>query len=39
MSIEEEQPNGTIIGSFKAMDEDIGENGAISYFITGKSKL
>ncbi|XP_037949446.1 cadherin-23 [Teleopsis dalmanni] len=32
-SVVEEQPEGTIIGNFSAIDEDIGENAAIDYVI------
>lgn len=31
MSVEEEQPPGTIVGFLQAIDEDINENGAIDY--------
>ncbi|XP_013100309.1 cadherin-23 [Stomoxys calcitrans] len=30
----EEEPEGTIVGNFSAIDEDIGENAAIDYIIT-----
>lgn len=33
MSISEEQPIGTTVGYLQAIDEDIGENGAIDYII------
>lgn len=33
MSVLEEQPPGTIVGYFNAIDEDINENGAIDYVI------
>ncbi|XP_075160515.1 cadherin 74A [Haematobia irritans] len=34
MSVLEEQPKGTVVGNFSAIDEDIGENAAIDYVIT-----
>ncbi|XP_030081476.1 cadherin-23 [Drosophila hydei] len=33
MAVREEQPAGTIVGNFSAIDEDIGENAAIDYAI------
>lgn len=33
-SIQEEVDNGTVIGKIAAIDEDIGDNGAIDYIIT-----
>ncbi|XP_015043174.2 cadherin-87A [Drosophila pseudoobscura] len=33
MSVSEEEPAGTIVGSFTAVDEDMGENAAIDYVI------
>ncbi|XP_068148728.1 cadherin-87A [Drosophila tropicalis] len=33
MSVKEEEPAGTIVGNFSAIDEDIGENAAIDYVI------
>lgn len=37
MTTKEEIPVGTVIGKLEAIDEDIGENAAIDYAITGKS--
>lgn len=36
MSVDEEVPLDTVVGIVEAVDEDIGENGAIDYTITGK---
>lgn len=33
MSVKEEEPAGTIVGNFSAVDEDVGENAAIDYVI------
>lgn len=33
VSVLEEQPSGTFVGNFSAIDEDINENGAIDYLI------
>lgn len=33
MSVREEEPAGTIVGNFSALDEDLGENAAIDYVI------
>lgn len=33
MSVKEEEPAGTIVGNFSAIDEDVGENAAIDYVI------
>lgn len=33
MSVQEEQPSGTVVGYLQAIDEDINENGAIDYVI------
>ena len=38
MTVKEEVPIGTVIGQLEAIDEDIGENAAIDYAITGKKK-
>lgn len=39
MTIREEQPIGTVVGHLNAIDEDIGENGAIDYmFIDGNQE-
>lgn len=39
ISIKEEQPAGTIVGTLSAVDEDIDENGAIDYmFIDGNQE-
>ncbi|XP_053602394.1 cadherin-87A [Plodia interpunctella] len=35
LMVKEEVPIGTIIGQFEAVDEDIGDNAAIDYVITG----
>lgn len=39
MTVKEEVPVGTVIGQFKAIDEDIGENAEIDYAITGNNTL
>ncbi|XP_059061390.1 cadherin-23 [Achroia grisella] len=39
MTIKEEVPIGTVIGTFEAIDEDIGDNAAIDYTITDGNKL
>lgn len=36
MTTKEEIPLGTVIGKLEALDEDIGENAAVDYAITGK---
>lgn len=33
MSVKEEEPAGTIVGNFSAVDEDVGDNAAIDYVI------
>ncbi|KAH8322014.1 hypothetical protein KR059_000394 [Drosophila kikkawai] len=33
MSVKEEEPAGTVVGNFTAVDEDLGENAAIDYVI------
>ncbi|XP_030385900.1 cadherin-23 [Scaptodrosophila lebanonensis] len=33
LSVSEEQPAGTVVGNFSAIDEDLGENAAIDYVI------
>jgi hypothetical protein len=35
ISVKEEVPIGTVVGTLEAVDEDIGENAAIDYAITG----
>jgi len=35
MEVEEESPNGTLVGSIAAYDPDIGDNALIDYIITG----
>lgn len=37
MTTKEEIPVGTIIGKVEAIDEDIGENAAVDYAITGRT--
>lgn len=36
MTVKEEVPIGTVVGVLEAIDEDIGDNAAIDYAITGK---
>lgn len=36
MATKEEVPVGTVIGKLEAIDEDIGENAAVDYAITGR---
>lgn len=37
MTTKEEIPVGTVIGTLEAIDEDIGDNAAVDYAITGKT--
>lgn len=37
MTTKEEVPVGTVIGKLEAIDEDIGDNAAIDYAITGST--
>lgn len=35
ISVKEEVPIGSVIGTLEALDEDTGDNAAIDYIITG----